>query len=62
MIQKSDAHAAMDKTAQSVTSYLNAQILAGAQAVQIFDSWGGSLSSAAYQEFSLAYMQKSSTV
>lgn len=51
-------HMLLDKLAQSVTSYLNAQILAGAQAVQIFDSWGGSLSSAAYQEFSLAYMQK----
>lgn len=51
-------HALLDKLAQSVTSYLNGQILAGAQAVQIFDSWGGSLSAAAYQEFSLAYMQK----
>lgn len=51
-------HRLLDKLAQSVTSYLNAQILAGAQAVQIFDSWGGSLSSAAYQEFSLAYMKK----
>ncbi len=51
-------HLLLDKLAQSVTTYLNAQILAGAQAVQIFDSWGGSLSSAAYQEFSLAYMQK----
>src|SRR5690554_6374787 len=49
-------HMLLDKLAQSVTSYLNAQILDGAQAVQIFDSWGGSLSSAAYQEFSLAYM------
>ncbi len=51
-------HLLLDKLAQSVTTYLNAQILAGAQAVQIFDSWGGSLSSAAYQEFSLYYMQK----
>jgi uroporphyrinogen decarboxylase len=51
-------HALLDKLAQSVTSYLNGQIRAGAQAVQIFDSWGGSLSAAAYQEFSLAYMQK----
>lgn len=51
-------HALLDKLAQSVTSYLNGQILAGAQAVQIFDSWGGSLSAAAYQEFSLAYMRK----
>lgn len=51
-------HRLLDKLAQSVTSYLNQQILSGAQAVQIFDSWGGSLSSAAYQEFSLAYMKK----
>ncbi|CZT31276.1 uroporphyrinogen decarboxylase [Pseudomonas cerasi] len=51
-------HLLLDKLAQSVASYLNGQILAGAQAVQIFDSWGGSLSSAAYQEFSLAYMRK----
>jgi uroporphyrinogen decarboxylase len=37
---------------------LNAQIRAGAQAVQIFDTWGGALSHAAYREFSLNYMQK----
>ena len=34
------------------------QVEAGAQAVQIFDTWGGNLSAAAYQEFSLAYMRK----
>ncbi|MFS0825467.1 uroporphyrinogen decarboxylase [Pseudomonas phoenicis] len=51
-------HLLLDKLAQSVTAYLNGQILAGAQAVQIFDTWGGNLSSAAYQEFSLAYMRK----
>ncbi|MEL0027265.1 MAG: uroporphyrinogen decarboxylase family protein, partial [Perlucidibaca sp.] len=51
-------HALLDKLAQSITSYLNAQILAGAQAVQIFDSWGGALSHAAYREFSLTYMQQ----
>jgi len=51
-------HLLLDKLAQSVTAYLNGQIMAGAQAVQIFDSWGGSLSAAAYQEFSLAYMRK----
>jgi uroporphyrinogen decarboxylase len=51
-------HLLLDKLAQSVTAYLNGQILAGAQAVQIFDSWGGSLSAAAYQEFSLTYMRK----
>jgi uroporphyrinogen decarboxylase len=51
-------HALLDKLAQSVTSYLNGQIKAGAQAVQIFDTWGGALSHAAYLEFSLPYMQK----
>lgn len=51
-------HLLLDKLAQAVTAYLNGQILAGAQAVQIFDTWGGALSAAAYQEFSLAYMRK----
>lgn len=51
-------HALLDKLAQSVTSYLNGQIQAGAQAVQIFDTWGGALSAAGYQEFSLRYMQR----
>src|SRR5690606_9493613 len=46
-------HALLDKLAQSVTAYLNGQIRAGAQAVQIFDTWGGALSYAAYLEFSL---------
>lgn len=44
--------------AQAVTAYLNAQIESGAQAVMIFDTWGGTLSHAAYQEFSLHYMQQ----
>ncbi|WNO08186.1 uroporphyrinogen decarboxylase [Teredinibacter sp. KSP-S5-2] len=48
----------LDKLADSVIAYLNAQILAGAQAVQIFDTWGGALSHAAYQEFSLKPMKK----
>jgi hypothetical protein len=43
---------------QAVIDYLNAQIEPGAQAVMIFDSWGGVLSHAAYREFSLAYMQR----
>ena len=51
-------HHVLDITAQAVTAYLNAQIEAGAQAVQIFDTWGGSLSHAAYREFSLAYMTR----
>ncbi|MGQ0442103.1 MAG: uroporphyrinogen decarboxylase [Methylophilaceae bacterium] len=45
-------------TAQTVMQYLNAQIAAGAQAVMLFDSWGGALSHQAYLEFSLPYMQK----
>lgn len=51
-------HMLLDKLADSVIDYLNAQIKAGAQAVQIFDTWGGALSHAAYHEFSLAYMKK----
>ncbi len=51
-------HRILDITAQTVTQYLNAQILAGAQAVMIFDSWGGALAHDAYGEFSLNYMQK----
>jgi len=51
-------HVLLDKLATAVTQYLNAQIAAGAQAVQIFDTWGGSLSTHAYREFSLAYMQR----
>jgi uroporphyrinogen decarboxylase len=44
--------------ADSITSYLNAQIAAGVQVVMIFDSWGGVLSAEAYKEFSLRYMQQ----
>lgn len=52
------AHLLMDKLADSVASYLNAQIDAGAQAVMIFDSWGGALTTRHYRDFSLASMQK----
>ncbi|WP_018415752.1 uroporphyrinogen decarboxylase [Teredinibacter turnerae] len=48
----------LDKLVASVTDYLNAQIRAGAQAVQIFDSWGGALAHDAYLEFSLKPMQQ----
>jgi uroporphyrinogen decarboxylase len=51
-------HHILDTNARAVTSYLNAQIEAGAQAVMIFDSWGGALSHAAYHEFSLPYMEQ----
>lgn len=51
-------HRILDVNAEAVTRYLNAQIESGAQAVQIFDTWGGALSHAAFREFSLAYMQR----
>lgn len=51
-------HQILDILADSVIDYLNAQIEAGAQAVQIFDTWGGLLAHDKYQEFSLNYMQK----
>jgi len=51
-------HTILDVNARSVIAYLNAQIEAGAQAVMIFDTWGGSLSSTAFHEFSLAYIER----
>lgn len=51
-------HALLDHLADSVIDYLNAQIDAGAQAIQIFDSWGGALAHREYLEFSLNYMTK----
>lgn len=51
-------HLLLDKLADSVILYLNAQIAAGAQAVMVFDTWGGVLSPRDYREFSLRYMEK----
>ena len=51
-------HMLLDKLADSVILYLNAQVANGAQSLMIFDSWGGALSHSAYREFSLRYMQK----
>ncbi|MDX8379245.1 MAG: uroporphyrinogen decarboxylase [Gallionella sp.] len=51
-------HHILEVTTQSVIAYLNAQIEAGAQAVMIFDSWGGMLSHSAYHEFSLPYIKR----
>jgi len=51
-------HQLLSVLADAVADYLEAQVEAGAQAVQIFDTWGGSLSAAAYKEFSLKYMQR----
>ncbi|MFZ4503120.1 MAG: uroporphyrinogen decarboxylase [Methylovulum sp.] len=51
-------HALLTKLADAVALYLNAQIKAGAQAVMIFDTWGGILSTEDYLKFSLAYGEK----
>jgi uroporphyrinogen decarboxylase len=51
-------HRILDINAQAVSAYLNAQIDAGAQAVMIFDSWGGVLADGAFQRFSLHYTQR----
>src|SRR6201993_5327563 len=48
-------HRLLAVNADAVAAYLNAQIAAGAQAVMVFDSWGGVLADGAFQEFSLAY-------
>jgi uroporphyrinogen decarboxylase len=50
-------HALLDVVARAVTAYLNAQIAAGAQAVMVFDTWGGVLAPRDYREFSLRYLQ-----
>ena len=52
------AHQLLDKLAQSIIKYLVGQIQSGANAVQIFDSWGGVLSPADFKRFSLQYMQQ----
>ncbi len=51
-------HQLLALLADAVADYLTEQVKAGAQALQIFDTWGGSLSAAGYKEFSLKYMQR----
>ncbi len=51
-------HRILSVNAEAVTAYLNAQIEAGADAVMLFDTWGGVLSEAAFREFSLAYLAR----
>lgn len=51
-------HLLLDKLADSVIAYLNAQIRAGAQSVMVFDTWGGVLTPRDYRDFSLQYMHK----
>ncbi len=59
MYQRPDLmHRILAVNADSVALYLNTQIEAGAQAVMIFDSWGGVLADGAFQQFSLAYTRR----
>ncbi len=51
-------HDLLTHVANTVTRYLNAQIAAGAQALMIFDTWGGVLTPGDYRDFSLQYMQR----
>ena len=51
-------HTILETNAAAVITYLNAQIEAGAQAVMVFDTWGGALADGQYQAFSLAYMSR----
>lgn len=51
-------HRILDVNAQATRQYLNAQIDAGAQAVMLFDSWGGVLADGLFQQFSLAYTRQ----
>lgn len=51
-------HRILDVNARAVIEYLNAQIAAGAQAVMVFDTWGGTLADAAFEEFSLRYSKQ----
>jgi uroporphyrinogen decarboxylase len=52
------AHQLLEKLADTVIDYLNAQVESGAQVIQIFDTWGGALSFTAFQEFSLRYLDR----
>jgi len=51
-------HVLLDKLADAVAAYLNAQIAAGVNAVMVFDTWGGALTTAQYQAFSLSYAKR----
>ena len=51
-------HQLLDKLATSVIDYLDAQVVAGAQILQIFDSWGGALGHRQFIDFSHAYNKR----
>ena len=51
-------HQLLSRVTEATTDYLNAQVAAGAQAIMVFDTWGGVLTPRDYMEFSLRYMQQ----
>lgn len=51
-------HNLLDKVARATTDYINAQIDAGAQAIQLFDSWAGQLAPRDFEEFAVAYSRQ----
>ena len=51
-------HHILGVNAEAVAAYLNAQVESGAQALMLFDSWGGALADGAFQEFSLQYSRR----
>jgi uroporphyrinogen decarboxylase len=53
-----ELHRLLDRLARTTTAYLNAQVAAGAQALMVFDTWGGVLTPSDYREFSLRYMRQ----
>jgi uroporphyrinogen decarboxylase len=53
-----ELHRLLDHVARATLAYLNAQVAAGAQALMVFDTWGGALTPADYRDFSLRYMQQ----
>jgi uroporphyrinogen decarboxylase len=53
-----ELHRLLEVLAKATILYLNAQIAAGAQAVMLFDTWGGVLTPSQYEEFSLRYMEQ----
>jgi len=53
-----ELHRLLDVITRATIAYLNGQVAAGAQALMVFDTWGGALTPADYREFSLRYMQR----
>jgi uroporphyrinogen decarboxylase len=56
------AHALLDRLASAAGQFLTAQVRAGAQAVQLFDSWSGALGPADFREFALPYLGRAARI